>query len=84
MHADPKSLAAFGQGDARRLKAEGNGIVERKKHIGVDSFFAEKKRILDAYDRAKDQARDDAVKTEHGFVAEDLIREGKWGTFLTC
>ncbi|MFP4088475.1 MAG: DUF6602 domain-containing protein [Desulfobacteraceae bacterium] len=49
--------------------------MERKKHVGVDSFFAEKKRLLDHYDQAKIQAADDAVITEHGFVAEDLARE---------
>ena len=26
--------------------------MERKKHIGVDSFFAEKKKLLDVYDQA--------------------------------
>jgi hypothetical protein len=56
---------------AKRSRA----AMERKKHIGVDSFFAERKRLLDAYDTAKAQATDDAVKTEHGFVAEDLARE---------
>jgi hypothetical protein len=49
--------------------------MKRKKHIGVESFFVEKKKLLDVYDQAKIQTSDDAVKTEHGFVAEDLVRD---------
>lgn len=48
--------------------------MDRKKHIGVDSFFADRKRLLDAYDRAKTQSSEDSVKIDHGFVAEDLVR----------
>lgn len=46
-----------------------------KKHIGVDSFFAERKKILDEYDQAKKQANEDQVKTDHGVVAEALVRD---------
>jgi hypothetical protein len=48
--------------------------MERLKHIGVDSFFTEKKHLLDTFDSAKQKGSDDAVKTDHGFVAENSIR----------
>ena len=51
-------------------------MPERPKHIGVDSFFAERSGLLNAYSKAKKQTADDAVKTEHGNVAEALAR--KW------
>ncbi len=46
------------------------------KHIGVDSFFAMKNKILSDYSIAKEQTKDDAVKVEHGNVGEETIR--KW------
>ncbi|MFZ2634279.1 MAG: hypothetical protein WA081_17835 [Desulfosalsimonadaceae bacterium] len=46
-----------------------------KNHIGVDSFFAERAKILDTYDQAKKQANEDQVKTDHGIVAEALVRD---------
>ena len=51
-------------------------MPKRPKHIGVDSFFAERKKLLNAYDEAKQQTADDAVKTEHGVTGEAEIR--KW------
>lgn len=51
-------------------------MPERLKHVGVDSFFAERERLLNGYDEAKRQTADDAVKTEHGVAAEALLR--KW------
>lgn len=51
-------------------------MPERLKHIGVDSFFAERDKLLNAYDEAKKQASDDAVKTEHGVTGEAAVR--KW------
>lgn len=54
---------------------------ERRKHIGVDSFFAERGKLLSDYDKAKKQTADDAMKTDHGNVAEGLTR--RWlETFL--
>lgn len=49
-------------------------MVRKRKHIGVDSFFSERKKMLDLYDQAKTQTSDDPVKTEHGFMAESLVR----------
>lgn len=49
-------------------------MSERLKHIGIDSFFVERKKLLDAYDAAKQQTCDDPVKTEHGVVAEREVR----------
>jgi len=49
--------------------------IKRLKHIGVDSFFAERKKLLDAYDHAKQQANEDQVKTDHGIAAEALVRD---------
>ncbi len=46
------------------------------KHIGIDSFFAERKKLLDAFDQAIQQSSDDEVKTEHGVVGEAHVR--KW------
>jgi len=46
------------------------------KHIGIDSFFAERKKLLDAFDQAIQQSSDDEVKTEHGIVGESHVR--KW------
>lgn len=48
---------------------------KRLKHIGVDSFFAERSKLLDAYDLAKKQTINDQVKTDHGVVAEALVRD---------
>ena len=50
-------------------------MTRRLKHIGVDSFFAERVKILDRYDQVKQQSLDDPVKVEHGIVGEILIRE---------
>jgi len=53
----------------------------RLKHVGVDSFFAERTRLLNSYDHAKAQSADDAVKTAHGVEGEAEIR--RWlRTFL--
>jgi hypothetical protein len=49
--------------------------TKRLKHIGVDSFFAERKKLLDAYDHAKQQASEDQVKTDHGIAGEALVRD---------
>lgn len=48
--------------------------MERMKHIGVDSFFAMRKKLLADYEIAKQQTRDDAVQVEHGNVGESVIR----------
>jgi len=48
---------------------------KKLKHIGVDSFFAERDKLLDAYDRAKKQAAEDQLQTDHGVVAEALVRD---------
>jgi len=50
-------------------------MPKRSKHIGVDSFFTERKKLLNAYDEAKQQTGDDAVKTEHGITGEAEIRK---------
>ncbi len=51
------------------------------RHVGVDAILAERQRLLDVYDRAKAQATDDPIKTEHGVVAEAILRD--WlATFL--
>ncbi len=50
-------------------------MSETKSHIGIDSFFAERDRLLFDYTIAKKQTSDDAVKTEHGNVAEVLARD---------
>jgi len=47
-----------------------------KNHIGLDSFFVEREKLLNFYDQAKMQTSDDQVKTEHGVVGEAEIR--KW------
>lgn len=44
------------------------------KHIGVDSFFAMRNRILSDYENAKIQTTDDAAKVEHGNIGEAAIR----------
>ena len=50
-------------------------------HIGVEAILAERQQLLDAYDKAKAQSLDDAVRTEHGIVAEAVFR--RWlATFL--
>jgi len=49
-------------------------MPERLKHIGVDSFFAQRDELLNAFDKAKKQAADDAVKTEHGTIGEAEVR----------
>lgn len=51
-------------------------MPERLKHIGLDSFFAERDKLLNAYGEAKKQVGDDAVKTEHGVTGEAAVR--KW------
>lgn len=51
-------------------------MSEIRSHIGVDSFFAEREKLLAGYAIAKKQTSDDAVKTEHGNTAEFLAR--KW------
>ncbi len=48
--------------------------MARLKHIGVDAFQAEREKLLDAFARAKKQASDDTVKTEHGNVGEAAFR----------
>ena len=54
---------------------------KRRKHIGVESFLAERKKLLNAYDLVKQQTNDDPVKTDHGVAAEALVRD--WlSTFL--
>ena len=53
----------------------------RLKHVGVDSFFAERAKLLGDYDKAKRQTVDDSVKTDHGDIGEILAR--RWlETFL--
>jgi hypothetical protein len=47
----------------------------RSKHLGVDSFFAEKKKLLDSYDRAKEQNSEESIHVDHGVVAESLVRQ---------
>ncbi|MGX9726525.1 MAG: DUF6602 domain-containing protein [Candidatus Electronema sp. VV] len=49
-------------------------MSEIRSHIGVDSFFAEREKLLAGYAIAKKQTSDDAVKTEHGNTAEFLAR----------
>jgi len=49
---------------------------DRLKHVGVDSFFAERRKLLSDYDKARAQSSEDAVKTDHGTAAEALTR--KW------
>ncbi len=51
-------------------------MSEVRSHIGIDSFFAEREKLLHGYTIAKKQTSDDAVKTEHGNTAEFLAR--KW------
>lgn len=48
----------------------------RFKHIGVDSFFAMRKKLLSDFEIAKQQAKDDAAKVEPGNVGESVVR--KW------
>ncbi len=47
----------------------------RLKHVGADAIFAERTKILNSYDAAKQQLADDPVKVEHGNVAEDIFRK---------
>ncbi len=51
-----------------------SGTPMRMKHVGVDSFFAEKAKLLDSYNRAKDQNAEEPVQVDHGVVAESLVR----------
>ena len=46
----------------------------RLKHIGADAILAERIKLLASYDAAKVQVVDDAVKVDHGHVAEELFR----------
>ena len=50
-------------------------MAMRLKHIGAESFYAERKAILDDYDKAKGQTKDDLVKVDHGHTAESLWRD---------
>ena len=50
-------------------------MANRLKHIGVDAFLAERKRLLDAFDQAKSNMTDDPVKTDHGVQAEMIFRD---------
>lgn len=50
-------------------------MSERRSHIGVRAFLAERDALLAEFDKAKKHASDDAVKTEHGNVGEAVIRE---------
>ena len=50
-------------------------MKSRRKHIGVDAFLAERKRLLDSYDQAKSKMADDPVKTDHGVQAEMIFRD---------
>lgn len=45
------------------------------RHIGIDSFFGEKRKLITQYEIAKIQAREDPVQTEHGVAAEALVRD---------
>src|SRR5688572_9465115 len=57
------------------------GTKMRPSHVGVESFLAERAALLDAYDKAKRQAAEDPVRTEHGIAAERIFRD--WlSTFL--
>jgi hypothetical protein len=49
-------------------------MYKRLKHVGVDAFLAQRKGLLDEYDKAKQQITDDPVETDHGVVAEGLIK----------
>lgn len=49
-------------------------MAQRRQHLGADAFLAQKKAILDAYDKAKIEATEDAVMTEHGVSAEATFR----------
>lgn len=48
--------------------------MKKLKHLGVDSFFAERKQMLDDYDNAKKKSSEHHVQVNHGFIAEKLIR----------
>lgn len=50
-------------------------MKKRLKHIGVDAFLAERKRLLDSYDQAKAKMSDDPVKVDHGTNAEVIFRD---------
>lgn len=49
--------------------------MTNKKHIGFNSLYAERRKLLCEYDILKDQLDDDPVKVEHGIKAEAHFRK---------